>query len=110
MILEKIKPTLDTPAKIQQAYSVFSSWLFSNFFFFFVIFYAIYISYRTGSRLGSISFLIIVFAAMALMYVTRNLVRNLLMKRSVQVNHIVFYVLCLMNIGLLAWIVSMALS
>jgi len=110
MILERIKPSLDTPDKITEAYAVFSSWLFSNFFFFFVVFYAIYVSYRTGSQLGSISFLIIVFVAMALMYVTRNLVRNLLMKQSVQVNHLVFYVLCIMNIGLLVWIVTMALS
>ncbi len=110
MVIERIKPSLDTPAKIIEAYSVFSSWLFSNFLFFFAIFYAVYISYQTGSQLGSVPFLIIIVVVMTLMYVTRSLIRNLLKKKSVKVNHSVFYILCVMNILLLIWIVRIALS
>ena len=60
MILERLKPDLDTPEKIREAYSIFSSYLFSNFIFFFVIFLAVYTSYRLKSVLGTNSFLIIV--------------------------------------------------
>ena len=110
MILERIKPELDTPEKIKNAYSIFSSWLFSNFIFFFVIFYAVYLSYRLGSNVGSNSFLIIVIVAMAFLYFTRRIFHNLLKDQSVKLNHIVFYVLILMNVILLAWILRIATS
>ncbi|MEQ9617788.1 MAG: hypothetical protein RIG61_01270 [Deltaproteobacteria bacterium] len=110
MILERIKPELDTPEKIRNAYSIFSSWLFSNFIFFFVIFYALYLSYRLGSYAGSYSLLIIVIAAMAFLYFMRKIFHSLLKGQSVRLNHIVFYVLILMNTILLVWILRMATS
>jgi hypothetical protein len=109
MILERLKPDLNTPEKIIDAYSIFSSWLFSNFLFFFVIFYAIYISSRLGSNIGSTSFLIVIIVAIAFLYFSRKLSRSLLKERSVRVNHLVFYALCAMNLILLIWIVLLAL-
>jgi hypothetical protein len=106
MILERLKPDLDTPEKIREAYSIFSSYLFSNFIFFFVIFLAVYASYRLKSVLGTNSFLIIAILAMILLYISRKLVRGLLKDLSVKTNHTVFYILCIMNILLLGWIVK----
>ncbi|GEM_PF-2264775 len=110
MILERLRPELDTPDKIQAAYSIFSSWLVSNFLFFFVIFYAIYISSRLGSNVGSLTFLIVIIITISFLYASRKLSRGLLRNRSVRVNHIVFYVLCAVNIGLLTWILLRAFS
>jgi hypothetical protein len=110
MILERIKPDLDTPEKITQAYSVFSGWLFSNFLFFFVIFYAVYISRRFGSGIGSNSFLIIIIVAIAFLYFSRKVFQSLLKSQSVKANHIVFLMLCGMNLILFIWILVVALS
>lgn len=110
MILERLKPELNTPEKIADAYSIFSSWLLSNFLFFFVILYALYMSARLGSEIGSTSLLIIIIVAIAFLYFSRKISRGLLKDRSVMVNHAVFYVMCAMNLGLLIWIVFMALS
>jgi hypothetical protein len=110
MLLERLKPELNTPEKIREAYSIFSSWLLSNFLFFFVIFYAIYISSRLGTNIGSTSFLIVIIIAITFLYFSRKLSRSLLKDKSVRVNHIVFYVLCAMNVILLTWIVFLALS
>jgi quinol-cytochrome oxidoreductase complex cytochrome b subunit len=110
MLLERLKPDLNTPEKTKEAYSIFSSWLLSNFLFFFVIFYAIYISSRLGTNIGSTSFLIVIIIAITFLYFSRKLSRSLLKDKSVRVNHIVFYVLCAMNVILLTWIVFLALS
>jgi hypothetical protein len=110
MILERLKPDLNTPEKIVGAYSIFSSWLLSNFLFFFVIFYAVYISNRLGTNIGSNSFLIVIIIAIAFLYFSRKLSHGILKDRSVKVNHIVFYVLCVMNLALLVRIVLMAIS
>lgn len=106
MILEKLKPDLDTPDKIREAYSIFSSYLFSNFIFFFVIFLAVYTSYRLKSTFGSNSFLIIIILAMILLYISRKLVKGFLKGLSVKTNHRVFYILCIMNTLLLGWIIK----
>jgi len=110
MILERLKSDLNTPEKIVDAYSIFSSWLLSNFLFFFVIFYAVYISKRLGSNIGSNSFLIVIIIAIAFLYFSRKLSRGFLKDRSVKANHIVFYVMCVMNLVLLIRIVLLALS
>jgi quinol-cytochrome oxidoreductase complex cytochrome b subunit len=110
MLLERLKPDLNTPEKIKEAYSIFSSWMLSNFLFFFVIFYAIYISSRLGTNIGSTSFLIVIIIAISFLFFSRKLSRSLLKDKSVRVNHIVFYALCAMNVILLTWIVFLALS
>jgi quinol-cytochrome oxidoreductase complex cytochrome b subunit len=110
MILERIKPDLDTPQKIAEAYSIFSAWLFSNFLFFFVIFYAVHISRRFGSEIGSSSFLIIIVVAIAFLYFSKKIFQSLLKSQSVRVNHIVFIILSAMNLILLTWILIVALS
>ncbi|MEW6143458.1 MAG: hypothetical protein AB1598_00405 [Thermodesulfobacteriota bacterium] len=110
MILERLKPDLNTPEKIKEAYSIFSSWLLSNFLFFFVIFYAIYISSRLGTNIGSTSFLIVIIIAIAFLYFSRKLSHSVLKNKSVRANHIVFYVLGALNVILLIWIVLTALS
>ena len=109
MILERLKPDLDTPDKIREAYSIFSSYLFSNFIFFFVIFLAVYTSYRLNSAFGTNSFLIIIILAMILLYISRKLVKGLLRGLSVKTNHLVFYILCIMNVLLLGWIIKSVL-
>ncbi|MFI5322754.1 MAG: hypothetical protein ACHQ6U_04315 [Thermodesulfobacteriota bacterium] len=110
MILEHIKPDLDTPDKITEAFSIFSAWLFPNFLLFFVICYAVYISHRLISGIGSTSFLVIIIVAIAFLYFSRRIFRSLLKSQSVRVNHIVFFILCVINLILLIWILVVALS